>query len=84
MTRTRAERRHHHFRVRHKTEDFLKAQYPMDEDRIDFMVCRRAENRQSCSCPLCGNPRKHFNEKTRQEYLADLYEKESMNEVEQY
>jgi len=26
----------------------------------------------SCSCRMCGNPRKYFHEKTRQELKADL------------
>jgi len=25
---------------------------------------------QPCSCPMCGNPRKHFKQKTRQEIKA--------------
>ena len=29
-----------------------------------------------CSCPMCGNPRRHFHEKTQQEKLADQKEKD--------
>lgn len=25
-----------------------------------------------CSCPMCGNPRKHFNQKTRQEERFEI------------
>ena len=34
-----------------------------------------------CSCPMCGNPRRHFGEITRQEKLAILKEKEGLCEL---
>jgi len=30
------------------------------------------KNRKLCSCHMCGNPRKHFGEQTRQEKLKEL------------
>lgn len=33
-----------------------------------------------CSCPGCGNPRRHFGEITRQEKLADIREQEQIAE----
>ncbi len=35
-----------------------------------------------CSCYMCGNPRHHFGEKTRQEQVADLEETEQKEGVE--
>jgi hypothetical protein len=38
-----------------------------------------------CSCPGCGNPRRHFggnNGMTRQEKLSELFEAEQMQELE--
>jgi hypothetical protein len=32
------------------------------------------ETRKPCSCHMCGNPRKHFKEKTMQEKRFDEYE----------
>jgi hypothetical protein len=36
--------------------------------------------RSACSGPCCGNPRKWYKRKTRQEVLADLDEKEQIEE----
>lgn len=33
-------------------------------------VCIRASSPKICSCPMCGNPRKHFNSETMQELKA--------------
>ena len=33
-------------------------------------------NPKNCSCPSCGNPRRHFKQKTRQELIAELDEEE--------
>ena len=35
----------------------------------------------NCSCPMCGNPRKHFNRITRQEKIAELNYKEQVDEI---
>lgn len=32
----------------------------------------RATTRTPCSCWMCGNPRKHFGERTRQEAIANI------------
>ena len=36
----------------------------------------------ACSCPGCGNPRKHFGNLTKQEKLSELSELEQMRELE--
>lgn len=40
-----------------------------------------AENRAICSCPNCGNPRRWFQEPTRQELLAAISAEEQLQEV---
>lgn len=37
---------------------------------------RLANHLASCSCFMCGNPRKHFKEKTLQEYIVIEKEKQ--------
>jgi len=78
MARTRAERRHHHNRMKKRTEEFRDLDYYRETDPEKFaeQVCRRAENRQRCSCHMCGNPRKHWKEKTLQEKIAELKEQD--------
>jgi hypothetical protein len=34
-----------------------------------------------CSCYMCGNPRRHFGEKTRQELIADINFEEMKGEI---
>jgi hypothetical protein len=36
-----------------------------------------------CSCPMCGNPRKYFGEKTVQEKKSDEDFKQQLNELEE-
>jgi hypothetical protein len=76
--RTRAERRHHHHRMVEKVKkfDWLKPKYwsHPDYDR-DKHIKKLAENRQSCSCHACGNPRKHHKDKlTMQEKRFNEYD----------
>jgi hypothetical protein len=35
---------------------------------------RYAETRTPCSCWMCGNPRRHFGERSRQERAAEIAE----------
>lgn len=64
--KTRAERRHHNERVKHK---FYKSLLQMDwYDKEDAI--HRAhfyDTRHPCSCYMCGNPRKAWKDKTMQE-----------------
>lgn len=46
-----------------------------DEDITPRDIGRAASTHcSSCSCPMCGNPRKFYGEKTRQETIEDLRE----------
>ena len=44
------------------------------EDELDIAASALADNIKNCSCYMCGNPRKHFNEETLQEKRANLEE----------
>jgi hypothetical protein len=45
---------------------------PLDESTIGQL----AHTPHNCSCHMCGNPRKHWKNKTMQEKRIDLYEYE--------
>lgn len=66
--RSRAERRHHHQRMLNKVKTFsLYQSYRWPEEEKIKHQKRMAETRKSCSCYMCGNPRKHWNDMTIQE-----------------
>lgn len=39
------------------------------------------DNSTTCSCYMCGNPRKYFKEKTRQEEIFDLSSTEQIEDI---
>ena len=49
--------------------DWTQASGPTDDPAIIGAV---AHTPAACSCTMCGNPRKHFNQITMQERKADL------------
>lgn len=51
-----------------------------DSERINQWTWLKTTSK-PCSCPACGNPRKHFNSVTRQESLADLKLKEALRDL---
>jgi hypothetical protein len=61
----RAKRRHHRFRAREKAKRVLK--WLMGDHYDSESATKRAEHMASCSCSMCGNPRKFFGEETRPE-----------------
>jgi len=42
---------------------------------------RWADHLAVCSCPLCGNPRRHWGERTRQELIADDIERQQLEDI---
>lgn len=64
--RSRAERRHHHERMKNRVKrfDWLKPKYWFwsEEDR-QLHIKKMAETRHPCSCWMCGNPRHHQKDK---------------------
>ena len=53
-----------------KARKVLRAQGWVPEDMPGY-VRRLLKTRVPCSCYMCGNPRRHFGTKTRQERIAD-------------
>lgn len=70
--KSRAERRHHHHRMLEKVKDFSFYKYGFwtEEEKLQHQK-RMAETRKPCSCYMCGNPRKHWKDKTMQEKKFD-------------
>lgn len=73
MTRTRAERRHHHRRMLHRTSDFTKDWGWNDVEEYGKHIRKLAENRKKCSCIMCGNARRLLKQKTMQELRFEEY-----------
>ncbi len=67
-THTRAMRRHHLARLKAKRSayygGYIKA-LPLEEQQRHLGILAHTARR--CSCPLCGNPRKHWHQATWQE-----------------
>jgi len=68
--RTRAFRRHQSNRLFQKALSIFKNRYSDIENVIDY-ARKEKDNLQSCSCWMCGSPRKHFKKKTIQELKAE-------------
>ena len=66
--RTRAERRANNKRVKKKfLKGLLSWGWGFDEDWCHKYANENYNNRKACSCWMCRNPRKVWNEKTMQE-----------------
>lgn len=67
-THTRALRRHHLARLKAKRlgyyGGYIKALPPAEQQRHLGILAHTARR---CSCPLCGNPRRHWHQASRQE-----------------
>lgn len=68
----RAERRHHSKRMKAKARRFARR----DNFRDPENMARIHNHLALCSCHLCGNPRKHWNELTIQEKRQEAVLKE--------
>ena len=60
---SRALRRHHEKRIKRRVEQYYSGVHRNDPRRIGQM----ARARKLCSCWMCGNPRRYFNEPTLRE-----------------
>ena len=67
---TRAQRRHHRQRRLHKIKYYFVCS-PGDANNRSHVV-RRLNAVKPCSCVMCGNPRRYFNELTIQEQKHSL------------
>lgn len=82
MIRTIAFRRHH--RKRRTKNEYNKWMLIWNNHEIATDCGRRFRDiRTPCSCPACGNPRKWFNEKTRQEKKNIINMQEQVDEYRQ-
>ena len=82
--KSRAERRHHHQRMIDRVKEFwfLKAdQYWGTEEKRQKHIRKMAETRKPCSCYMCGNPRKHWKDKTMQEHRFEEKAKADWNKL---
>ena len=66
MNRTRAYRRHELARAKQRTRRVVRT-WGVDTEEL---VQSHYRNRCKCSCPACGNPRRHFGLPTIQERRA--------------
>jgi len=73
----RAERRAHKQRMLHKAEEKAKLFFRTDdfEEWKEKWARKHADNLAKCSCHMCGNPRKYWNEETLQEKKFSQREK---------
>lgn len=67
---SRALRRKHRARVYRKRKQNYK--YLFENDRDLTFQKKWLKTPVPCSCTMCGNPRKFFKQKTRQERIAEL------------
>lgn len=79
----RAERRYHYLRMkkRVRTIFYIYSGDDCDDYMDERWVCRLVNNICHCSCFCCGNPRKWWHEKTKQEMIADIDFDEQLKET---
>lgn len=77
MGKSRADRRHHHQRMIDRVKAFFWMKpkyYHGTEEARQKHILKMAETRHPCSCHMCGNPRKHWKDKTVQEKRFEEYD----------
>lgn len=69
---SRAKRRHYDYVLKKKRAK----NFPDWKDKTPVGVGKLFQTPAACSCPMCGNPRKHFNEFTIQEkkQIEDMHD----------
>ncbi len=74
----RAIRRKGEVRAKTKAKKIMKESWNWDGELMDgkHVGVVASTHGKPCSCPMCGNPRRHFHEKTRQEIVAKMDEKD--------
>ena len=63
----RALRRHHRKRLQNKRRNYWHMQSWSDVEQLEKAIKQVIRTPKPCSCFICGNPRKFFQEKTVQE-----------------
>jgi len=71
--REKAWRRHQEEKKKSKTQLIFKFGnwWPPNDNNFKRLIGIRSHSPKLCSCWMCGNPRKYFNEKTVQEKRND-------------
>lgn len=69
----RAQRRTDSFRMKERA----RAIYPWDQK------ARSADHMANCSCYMCGNPRKHFDQKTMAEKRSEIAMQQDLVDIAQ-
>lgn len=74
----RAIRRCQEIRKKHKVEKIMKESWGYPKELLNERSIGKntKTHARPCSCSMCGNPRKYRHEKTRQEIIADISEKD--------
>ena len=57
--RSKAERRHHRDRIKHRVRQFQDLAWDRGKEYFEDMVRRRVDTRKSCSCDVCCNDRRN-------------------------
>jgi hypothetical protein len=87
MKSKRALRLHHLDRIKRLTLEQVIASFPSQPYLWHCQVMGRYRNRTTCSCWMCGNPRRHAGRRhdriTRHERLAAIRESEQRQEVDE-
>ena len=68
-------RRHHYYRLKKKRQSYWG--FTWREGDINPIVINTPK---ACSCIMCGNPRKYWNQLTKQEVISNFYIKELKEE----
>jgi hypothetical protein len=74
MTRTRAYTRHALARAKRRAYRKARAIFSLGPLAHEYAI-HNYRDRCPCSCSACGNPRRHFGERTMQERRAEQWEK---------
>lgn len=78
----RAIRRHHRNRLKQNRKSYNTVTcWGITEEDLELRSAKAVDTPCVCSCLACGNPRKHWKQRTRKEIMWDLFEKEGKNEV---
>lgn len=70
-----SENRHHENRLKKYTKKIISTWFSSEPTK-EQIGKNYSVHASGCSCKACGNPRKHFNEKTIQEKKADIKDEE--------
>jgi len=71
VNQLRALRRHHKIRLNKKRINYYtRGFYEKNRVDVEHQTLKFVDTPKPCSCWMCGNPRKHWKEETRQELIS--------------